>query len=97
MLTAAFSRMIQTKAGHWIVALLLALGLGFATHAAVVTPALDTIREMLVTNNGGGGTLGAAALQWMGFLNFDKAITMILSAYGARATLRGAKAFLAKR
>lgn len=96
-LVAALAKMVSTKIGQWFVALMLFLGIGLATHAAVVGPAIDEIRSMLTANNGGGGSLGTVALQWLGFLNFDKAVTMLLSAYAARQTLRGAKVFFAKR
>lgn len=93
-LTAAFSRTIKSKAGEWVTALFVALGIGLATHSLVVDPLLDELRSIA---QGSGNDAGNVALQWLGFLNFDKAFTMILSAIAAKESIRAAKVYLARR
>lgn len=93
-LVARFVQVFQTKIGQWGALLLVSLGLGIATQVAVVAPALDLVREQMILAGNGAGH---KAMQWFAFLNMDKAITMVLSAYGARAAVRAGKAFLVRR
>lgn len=60
---------------------LLALGIGFATH----TLAMPALLGMLQARAAG---LPAVLLQYFGALGFDVAITIILSALAARAAQR---------
>lgn len=96
-LVAAFAKMIQSKVGQWFAALMVALGIGMATNTLVMGPAISELKDMMVNTNGGGGQLGTVALNWLGFLKFDIAVTMVISAYAARHSIRTAKVFLTKR
>ena len=89
-LLAGLSRLLGSRIGQWALQLLAFFGLGFAAQQYAVAPLLAQIQSYA---SGAGGE----AVMWMAYLNFDKAITMIMSAYAARATLQGARAFLTKR
>lgn len=89
-LVAAIGRLFATQLGRWIAAAMLWLGIGFATQAAVAGPGIEYFQSILT---GGSGV----AVDWMAFLMFDKALTMVLSAYATRATISAGKVFLARR
>lgn len=93
-LIQGLSGAMKTKTGQWTTALLLALGIGLATNEFAVQPMLDAMLDQAKT---GGSQAGNVALQWLGFLNFDKAVTMVFSAYAARNVMKGAKVFLSRR
>lgn len=65
--------------------LLIALGIGFVVFQGVDL-ALDQIETIVQSNL---SALGGDLVAWAAFLNIDKAISMILSAYSIRLTIRG--------
>ena len=70
---AAFSRLMATQLGRWILQALLFFGISFVSNTIVsgaVTPALQSIFA------GMGGDLVA----WIAYTTCDRAITIILSA-----------------
>lgn len=83
-LAAAFARLIATRVGQWVVAALVFLGLQFAANEFVTDPLLDYIKGLI---NGAPADL----IDWLGFLNIDRYITMVLSAYVAAASLSAVK------
>lgn len=93
-LLKGLANLFQSKLGSWIAGAMVFLGIGFATQQAVIEPAIDQVQGYIQS---AGSEAGAVAMQWFGFLNMDKAITMILSAYAARAAIRAAKVFLTQR
>lgn len=94
---AMLARMIQSRIGQWAMLILASLGLGLATHTAVMGPALDGLLSYMQGLTSGGGEYLSVGVQMLAYTNFDKAVTMVVSAYGARAGIRAAKAFLVKK
>lgn len=89
-LLAALSRLISSQIGQWVAAAMVWLGLSWATQSAVVAPLIDQIQSVAQ------GTSGDA-LQWLGYLKFDVALSMLFSAVAAKYALMGARAVLVKR
>lgn len=87
-LGALLSRLVASRVGIWIISGLSWLGLAIGTQTFVVEPLINQV--MSYANAG-------AAAQWIVFFNIDRATTMILSAYGARAAAGGLRARLVKR
>jgi hypothetical protein len=83
-------RMIASRVGTWAVAVLLWFGLSFSTTQLVVEPMLAWIQSLM-------GQLPGDAVQWVTFFNLDLAVSMILSAYAARASIGGLRARLVRR
>lgn len=77
----ALGWLIRTQIGRWILTALAAIGIGFATKSAVVDPIIDYVLNTV------GGVPGDIA-DWMGYMNIDKYITIVLSAYSAAAGKR---------
>lgn len=75
-LTAALSRLIFSKAGAWIAAAAVFLGLELVTYSFAIEPLRDAALQAF---NG----LPAAITQWMGVLRLDQYVTIVLSAYAA--------------
>lgn len=96
-LVAALGRGIKTKGGQWFAAVLASVGLGIATQAAVTGPAMDELLEYMQGLTSGGGEYLAVGVQMLAYCNFDKAVTMVVSAYGARAGLRAARAYFTRK
>lgn len=84
---AAFSRLMSTRFGVWIATALGALGLSFATHSIAMQPIMDMVRSSA-------GGIGGDMAQWLGVMNVDQYITIVMSAYVAGNVKR---AFLARR
>ncbi|MDR7135725.1 hypothetical protein J2X06_002943 [Lysobacter niastensis] len=89
--------MLMAKIGAFIVKALAFFGFTWATNKFAVAPAMDFIRDHMATLNGIGGEYGTLMVQWLGVLRFDQAVSMMLSAYAAAWTIKGAKVFLAKQ
>lgn len=90
VLAGTFGRMIASRVGTWVVAALLWFGLSIGTTQLVVEPMIAWIEGLM-------GQLPGDAAQWVSFFNLDLAVSMILSAYAARASVGGLKAKLVKR
>lgn len=77
-LLAALSRLFGTRIGHWFLSLLAFLGLQWMLQEFAVDPLLDMIKSSFA---------GAPAVivGWLGFLNLDRYVTLVLSAYGMAA------------
>lgn len=90
VLSALLSRLISSQLGRWILSALAWLGITWATQQVATGPVLSELQGYF-------SGLGSEALFWVAFFNLDKAITMILGAYTTRASIAGAKVFLAKR
>lgn len=87
--------MLLAKIGSIIVAGLMFLGLSFAVSNYAIDPMLAAL-ESYVAQIGSGGDAAAVAMQWAGVLNFDKAISVLVSAYTTVWTIKSAKVFLMK-
>lgn len=86
-LLGGLSRLMTTRLGVWIATALGAVGLSLATHSIAMGPIMDMVRS---SAGGVGGDLAA----WLGVMNVDQYITIVMSAYTAGAVKR---AFLARR
>jgi len=93
-IVGALSRLFASRAGSWVAGILVFLGIGLVSHGVVVGPALDQIKAYAETVGSGAGSV---AVEWLAFLNFDKAITMIFSAYATRTAINGGRVWLARR
>lgn len=84
---AALSRLVSTRAGMWIATALGALGLSLATHEIAMGPIMNMVRSSA-------SGIPADLAQWLGVLQVDRYITIVLSAFTAGAVKR---AFLARK
>ncbi|WP_182267820.1 DUF2523 family protein [Stenotrophomonas maltophilia] len=89
-LLAGLSRLFSTRVGQWILSALAFLGLNFVAQEFAVTPLLDQIKGSI---NGAPGDI----LAWVGFLNVDKYVTLILSAYATAAAAGALKMRMKKK
>lgn len=89
--------MFKTKLGLFIVTAMIWLGINFASLKIVVEPAIDLLLGYASQPGTGGGDFAAVAWGWMGVLNFDRAITMVVSAVGTRLATARARLFLMRR
>lgn len=90
-LMAWFSRIMMVKAGIWVVATLTYLGIYFGTQEMFIEPLINQVRT--IAENNITGTLA----EWVAFLNFDRAISMILSAYLTAGSIAATKMALFRR
>jgi len=89
-LLAGLSRLFGTRVGQWILSALAFLGLNFVAQEFAVTPLLDQIKSSI---SGAPGDI----LAWIGFLNVDKYVTLLLSAYATAAAAGALKMRLKKK
>lgn len=89
-LLAGLSRLFGTRVGQWILSALAFLGLNFVTQEFAVTPLLDHIKSSL---NGAPGDI----LAWVAYLNVDRYITLMLSAYATGVSAGALKMRLKKK
>lgn len=88
--------MYKTKLGLFIMGALIWLGINFATIKIIIDPAISLLRGY-ASSGMGGGEFANAAIAWMGVLNFDRAITMIISAVAAKHAVMQGRLFLFKK
>lgn len=96
-LVAAFSWLIRSRIGLWIMTAMTWLGINWGSMKLVVEPAIDVLKNSAHAFGSGSGQLGAAALAWGGVLNLDKAITMIISAVVTKKAIMAGRLFLFKK
>lgn len=78
---AAFSRLVASQAGRWVLQVLLFFGISFVSNKIVsgaVSPALASYFS----------GIGGTAVAWISYLNVDRALTTILSAYATVSASR---------
>ena len=68
------SRLFFTQGGRWAIALLASLGLALTTQTFVMGPIMDRASE-------GFTQLPPNVAQWLGYLNVDKYVSIVISAY----------------
>ena len=88
--------MFKTKLGLFIMGAMVWMGVNFGTIKLVVEPAIDLLRGYA---SGGmpGGQFAGYATGWLGVLNFDRAITMLISAVIAKHAVMQGRLFLFKK
>lgn len=84
ILSAVLGRLVATRLGFWIAAALATLGLQIAVQSFAVGPAIDLVQTRFAG-------MPSDLLAWVAYLNVDKFITVVLSAYTAAATLSAVK------
>lgn len=90
-LMAWLSRLMMLKLGVWILGALVYLGLYLGTQEMFVEPLIDQVRAIAE------GNITGTIAEWVAFLNFDRAISMILSAYLAAGAISATKVALFRR
>jgi hypothetical protein len=88
--------LFKSRLGLILVSAFAWLGIQFGVQHLVVAPALDTLRS-LASGGAGGGSFASEAYNWLGVLNFDRALSMVISAVTTKYAVTGAKLFLQKR
>lgn len=86
----------KTRIGFFVVTLLTWLGVNYGSVHLVLDPIIAAIKGY-TTGVGGAGQYGHIALDWIAYLHFDRALTMIFSAYAAKYSILNARLFLFKR
>jgi len=94
-ITSAVLWLFKNRIGQMLTAVLGWFGVSLASYKFGVEPFIEHL-ESLATSGMGGGDYAAVALQWMGLLNFDKALTMIISAVAARHAMNAGRVFFRK-
>ena len=84
---AALSRLFASRLGIWLATALGALGLSLATQEVAMGPIMNMVQSSAAG-------IPAQLAQWLGVLNVDRYITMVLSAFTAGAVKR---AFLVRK
>lgn len=95
-LLEGFLALFKTRIGFFIVTVLTWLGVSYGSTHLILEPTIGAIKGY-ATGVGGAGQYGHIALDWIGYLHFDRALTMVFSAYAAKYSIANAKVFLFKR
>lgn len=88
--------LFKNRLGLFIMSAMVWLGINFATINLVVEPAIDTLEAYANGMKQGGTGLAAAAGAWIGVMQFDKALTMVISAFATVTLIRKGRLFLFK-
>ncbi|MGN6482538.1 DUF2523 family protein [Luteibacter sp.] len=78
---AFLARLIASRIGQWILTAILFFGINFVSKKVVVENVIPQLQAHMAG-------LGALTLAWMAYLNIDRGISVILSAYAAGAGTR---------
>lgn len=89
--------MYRTKLGLFVAGAMVWLGINFATIKLTVEPAIELLLGYADSGSMAGGEFTTTAIGWMGVLQFDKAITMVVSAIVTKTVLLKGRLFLFKR
>lgn len=97
-LVVAFGYLLKTRMGFIILTAFTWLGINFTTIKLVIEPAI-TLLQGVTENVGTGGTsaFAAAAAGYMGIMQMDRAVTMIISAVATKHLVTQGRLFLFKR
>lgn len=94
-ITSAVMWLFKNRIGQILASILGWFGVSLATYKLGVEPFIEMLEDL--ANSGlGGGEYAAVALQWMGLLNFDKALTMVISAVAAKHAVNAGRVFFRK-
>lgn len=94
-LVNAFRVIFASQLGRWIVSALVFMGISYGTQKVLIAPAISQLTTMM--NGGPAGSFGAAALNWMGVLRFDQAVSMLAAAVTTKMGVQNARMMLTKR
>lgn len=88
--------LFMSRLGLFLATALVWLGINLSTINLVLEPTIDLLTGFAQGSNGGGGEYWGIAQSYAGVLNFDRAITMVVSAYVTKVTIMKARLFLFK-
>lgn len=94
---AGITYMFKTKLGLFLMGAMIWLGVNWGTIKIIVEPAIDLLYGYANGVGGGGSDYATAAMQWMGVMQFDRAITMVVSAIIAKNAVMQGRLFLFKK
>ena len=86
-----------SRLGLFIMSALVWLGINFTTVKLVLDPTIDLLRGFTENIGGGTGYWVQTASAWAGVMNFDRAITMVISAVVTKHAIMQGRLFLFKR
>lgn len=95
-LVNAFRTLFASRLGAWVAGALGWLGLSFGVQKVAVEPAIDQLRGYM-DSLGGAGQVAADAVAWAGVMQFDIAVTMLISAIVIRRGISAGRVFLQRR
>lgn len=79
-LIAGLGRLIGSRVGHWIISGALFAGITIVTQGALVEPLRDFVTQHM-------NAIPNEAVVWLGFLNFDRAVFVLLGAFATKAAM----------
>lgn len=88
--------LFTNRIGFMIVSFLAWAGITYGTQKIVTTEVVSQLQSFF-SSMGSGGSLGAASLAWLGVLNLDKAMTMIVSCITTKQGLSALRIHILKR
>lgn len=90
--------LFKTRLGLFIASAAVWLGINWGTMTLVIGPTVDALRGFAEgSGSSGTGQYWEIGMAWMGVLNFDRAITMIISAVATKHAVMQGRLFLFKR
>ncbi|EWS76976.1 hypothetical protein AF72_13255 [Xylella taiwanensis] len=89
--------LLKTKLGYLVMVAFAWLGINWGSYHFVMTPVINQLYIYMDGVGSSGGDWGASAIDWLGVLNFDRAVSMIISAYVARFAVLSGRLYLFKR
>jgi hypothetical protein len=89
--------LLKSRLGLFIASAAVWLGISFTTIKLVVQPAIAALQAYSTGSAVSSGEFGAAALAYLGILEFDRALTMIISAVATKHLVSQGRLFLSRR
>lgn len=90
--------LFKTRLGLFIATAMVWMGINFTTINLLIDPAIELLRGATQSaGSGGTGQFAAAASGYLGILQFDRAITMLISAVATKHLLLKGRLFLFRR
>lgn len=88
--------LFRNKLGGWILEACVFLGISWAVHHVAVEPFINYVKAM-AQGAGNGSHLSVTMVNWAGVLQFDRALSMIISAVATKVGVSGGRLFLQRR
>ncbi|MDC6408498.1 DUF2523 family protein [Xylella fastidiosa] len=96
LLTGLFN-LCKSKLGYFVATAFVWLGINWGSYHFVISPLVEQLYTYIDSVGSAGGRFGELALRALGLLNFDRALTMIISAYVSRFAVLNGRLYLFKR
>lgn len=96
-LVRALGWLYKSRLGLWIASALVWLGINLSTINIVIQPAIDALQGYAAGSGSGTGEYWQMGIAWMGVMNFDRALSMIISAIATKHGLAAGRLFLFKK